>query len=126
MRSSVQFLVSEVWILRLRPAAQNIGVARLTNAAKFPFCPLKKGTVCWYPWEILFSQRDSEISAAQSHGTARVPRRDDIKKILLIGSGPIIIGQACEFDYSGTQACKALREEGYEVVLVNSLSLIHI
>jgi carbamoyl-phosphate synthase large subunit len=49
-----------------------------------------------------------------------VPRRDDIKKILLIGSGPIIIGQACEFDYSGTQACKALREEGYEVVLVNS------
>jgi len=49
-----------------------------------------------------------------------VPKRTDIKKILLIGSGPIIIGQACEFDYSGTQACKALREEGYEVVLVNS------
>ncbi|NOY85912.1 MAG: carbamoyl-phosphate synthase large subunit [Deltaproteobacteria bacterium] len=49
-----------------------------------------------------------------------MPRRDDIKKILLIGSGPIIIGQACEFDYSGTQACKVLREEGYEVVLVNS------
>jgi carbamoyl-phosphate synthase large subunit len=49
-----------------------------------------------------------------------VPRRDDLHKILLIGSGPIVIGQACEFDYSGTQACKALREEGYEVVLVNS------
>src|SRR5215510_4959150 len=49
-----------------------------------------------------------------------MPRRDDIKKILIIGSGPIVIGQACEFDYSGTQACKALREEGYEVVLVNS------
>ena len=49
-----------------------------------------------------------------------MPRRNDIQKILLIGSGPIIIGQACEFDYSGTQACKALREEGYEVVLVNS------
>lgn len=49
-----------------------------------------------------------------------MPKRDDIQKILLIGSGPIIIGQACEFDYSGTQACKALREEGYEVVLVNS------
>ncbi|MFA6281293.1 MAG: carbamoyl-phosphate synthase large subunit, partial [Candidatus Omnitrophota bacterium] len=47
-------------------------------------------------------------------------KRTDIKKILIIGSGPIIIGQACEFDYSGTQACKALREEGYEVVLVNS------
>ncbi|MGJ5675175.1 MAG: carbamoyl-phosphate synthase large subunit [Nostochopsis sp.] len=49
-----------------------------------------------------------------------MPRRDDIKKILLLGSGPIVIGQACEFDYSGTQACKALREEGYKVVLVNS------
>lgn len=47
-------------------------------------------------------------------------KREDIRKILIIGSGPIIIGQACEFDYSGTQACKALREEGYEVVLVNS------
>ncbi len=49
-----------------------------------------------------------------------MPRRTDIKKVLVIGSGPIIIGQACEFDYSGTQACKALREEGYNVVLVNS------
>ncbi len=49
-----------------------------------------------------------------------MPKRDDIKKILLLGSGPIVIGQACEFDYSGTQACKALKEEGYEVILVNS------
>jgi len=49
-----------------------------------------------------------------------VPKRTDINKIMLVGSGPIVIGQACEFDYSGTQACKALREEGYEVVLVNS------
>ena len=49
-----------------------------------------------------------------------MPRRDDINKILLIGSGPIVIGQAAEFDYSGTQACKVLREEGYEIVLVNS------
>jgi len=49
-----------------------------------------------------------------------VPKRTDIRKILIIGSGPIIIGQACEFDYSGSQACKALREEGYEIVLVNS------
>ncbi|MBU4377389.1 MAG: carbamoyl-phosphate synthase large subunit [Candidatus Omnitrophica bacterium] len=49
-----------------------------------------------------------------------MPRRNDIHKVLIIGSGPIIIGQACEFDYSGTQACKALKEEGYEVVLVNS------
>jgi carbamoyl-phosphate synthase large subunit len=49
-----------------------------------------------------------------------MPRRTDLKKILILGSGPIVIGQGCEFDYSGTQACKALREEGYEVVLVNS------
>jgi carbamoyl-phosphate synthase large subunit len=49
-----------------------------------------------------------------------MPKRTDLKKIMLIGSGPIVIGQACEFDYSGTQACKALREEGYELVLVNS------
>ena len=49
-----------------------------------------------------------------------MPRRNDIQKILIIGSGPIVIGQACEFDYSGTQACRALKQEGYEVVLVNS------
>ncbi|AEB07863.1 carbamoyl-phosphate synthase large subunit [Coriobacterium glomerans PW2] len=49
-----------------------------------------------------------------------MPRRDDIKRILVIGSGPIVIGQACEFDYSGAQACKVLKEEGYEVILVNS------
>src|SRR6188508_2467461 len=49
-----------------------------------------------------------------------MPKRTDLKKILVIGSGPIVIGQACEFDYSGTQACKALRAEGFEVVLINS------
>ncbi len=49
-----------------------------------------------------------------------MPKREDIRKIMIIGSGPIVIGQACEFDYSGSQACKALKEEGYEVVLVNS------
>src|SRR5262245_23319188 len=49
-----------------------------------------------------------------------MPRRADIHSVLIIGAGPIIIGQACEFDYSGTQACKALREEGYRVILVNS------
>ena len=49
-----------------------------------------------------------------------MPKRTDIHKVLIIGSGPIIIGQACEFDYSGTQACKALRNLGYEIVLVNS------
>ena len=49
-----------------------------------------------------------------------MPKRTDIKKILIIGAGPIVISQACEFDYSGSQACKALREEGYEVILINS------
>ena len=49
-----------------------------------------------------------------------MPRRTDINSILIIGAGPIIIGQACEFDYSGVQACKALRDEGYRVILVNS------
>ena len=49
-----------------------------------------------------------------------MPKRTDIKSILIIGAGPIVIGQACEFDYSGTQACKALKEEGYDVILVNS------
>ena len=49
-----------------------------------------------------------------------MPKRSDLQSILIIGAGPIIIGQACEFDYSGAQACKALREEGYRVILVNS------
>ena len=49
-----------------------------------------------------------------------MPKRTDISSILIIGAGPIVIGQACEFDYSGAQACKALREEGYRVILVNS------
>src|SRR5881227_3351606 len=58
-------------------------------------------------------------SSTASWGSS-MPRRDDIHKILLLGSGPIVIGQAAEFDYSGVQACKVLLEEGYEVVLVNS------
>src|SRR5665213_169750 len=49
-----------------------------------------------------------------------MPKRTDLKSILIIGAGPIVIGQACEFDYSGTQACKALKEEGYRIILVNS------
>jgi carbamoyl-phosphate synthase large subunit len=49
-----------------------------------------------------------------------MPKRTDLKRIMIIGSGPIIIGQACEFDYSGAQACKALRADGYEVILINS------
>ena len=49
-----------------------------------------------------------------------MPKRKDIKRILVVGAGPIIIGQACEFDYSGTQACKALKDEGYKIILINS------
>jgi carbamoyl-phosphate synthase large subunit len=49
-----------------------------------------------------------------------MPKRTDLQKILIIGSGPIVIGQGCEFDYSGTQACRALKQEGFEVILVNS------
>ena len=57
---------------------------------------------------------------ATQYQLSKMPRRNDIKKVLIIGSGPIVIGQACEFDYSGTQACKALRSDGFQVVLVNS------
>src|ERR671931_247725 len=59
-------------------------------------------------------------SQMRKMGSVPMPRRTDIKSILIIGAGPIVIGQACEFDYSGAQACKALREEGYRVILVNS------
>src|SRR5437868_4665089 len=61
-------------------------------------------------------------SGSKSPSISRLfmPKRADIHSVLIIGAGPIIIGQACEFDYSGTQACKALREEGYRVILVNS------
>src|SRR3974377_785596 len=59
-------------------------------------------------------------TSAASSTNDPMPKRTDLRKILLIGSGPIVIGQACEFDYSGTQGLKALKEEGYQVVLVNS------
>src|SRR6185312_10245511 len=64
--------------------------------------------------------RPSPGSRVPSPGSKAMPKRTDIKSILIIGAGPIVIGQACEFDYSGVQACKALREEGYRVILVNS------
>src|SRR4029079_1428194 len=62
------------------------------------------------------------VQGAAANGAAleTMPKRTDIKSVLIIGAGPIVIGQACEFDYSGAQACKALREEGYRVILVNS------
>src|ERR1700682_2049119 len=64
--------------------------------------------------------RSSRVSGSATSSADVMPRRTDIESILIIGAGPIIIGQACEFDYSGAQACKALREEGYRVILVNS------
>src|ERR1700754_845377 len=65
-------------------------------------------------WSRIFSAHRNSVREK------KMPRRNDIAKILVIGSGPIVIGQSAEFDYSGTQACKALKAEGYEVVLVNS------
>src|SRR5690606_37670053 len=62
----------------------------------------------------------TSTSAANPTDEQHMPKRTDLKSILIIGAGPIVIGQACEFDYSGAQACKALREEGYRVILVNS------
>src|SRR3954453_11702770 len=64
--------------------------------------------------------RTTRCTSSTAFWRPSVPRRNDIHKILILGSGPIVIGQAAEFDYSGVQACKVLREEGYEVVLVNS------
>src|SRR6188508_3477693 len=65
-------------------------------------------------WEPVFGQGYAELDQRN------MPKRTDISTVLIIGAGPIVIGQACEFDYSGTQACKALKEEGYRVVLINS------
>ncbi|KAL2241892.1 carbamoyl-phosphate synthase large chain, chloroplastic [Sesamum indicum] len=65
-------------------------------------------------------KNSGNLSNGGAFSTQNLGKRTDIKKILILGAGPIVIGQACEFDYSGTQACKALREEGYEVILINS------
>jgi hypothetical protein len=64
--------------------------------------------------------QERRLARAVAADQAQMPKRTDIDSILIIGAGPIVIGQACEFDYSGTQACKALKEEGYRIVLVNS------
>src|SRR5690606_24491780 len=62
----------------------------------------------------------STALSGRSRGAPSMPKRTDISSILIIGAGPIVIGQACEFDYSGTQACKSLKEDGYRIILVNS------
>src|SRR6185437_8784585 len=62
----------------------------------------------------------TSIFSSRTRSGPLMPKRADIRSILIIGAGPIVIGQACEFDYSGAQACKALKEEGYRVILVNS------
>lgn len=69
---------------------------------------------------VFASTRDDDGSGNVGFGKANRGKRTDLKKIMILGAGPIVIGQACEFDYSGTQACKALKEEGYQVVLINS------
>ena len=69
---------------------------------------------------MLAAPEGAAVSRLGRPGATDMPRRTDIESVLIIGAGPIIIGQACEFDYSGAQACKALREEGYKVILVNS------
>jgi hypothetical protein len=68
----------------------------------------------------MMAKERSEEHSARRAPYRTMPKRTDIQSILIIGAGPIVIGQACEFDYSGAQACKALREEGYRVILVNS------
>lgn len=90
-------------------------------------------SICFRPWLFPFAgvqcfRKQGGVSASSIvrptvedvSVTSKVGKRTDLKKILILGAGPIVIGQACEFDYSGTQACKALREEGYEVILINS------
>ena len=69
---------------------------------------------------VILAQATSALTLRSSGYATAMPKREDIRTILVIGSGPIVIGQGCEFDYSGTQACKALRAEGYRVVLLNS------
>src|SRR3954453_19409435 len=89
-----------------------------TCRCRSPVCeirPTSRSSTTSGPWSA-----KTWRGAWQGRGRWRVPKREDIQKILLIGSGPIVIGQAAEFDYSGVQACKVLLEEGYEVVLVNS------
>ena len=71
--------------------------------------------------DMVIERRDAaDTPATDTSGRQLMPKRDDINSVLVIGSGPIVIGQACEFDYSGTQACRVLREEGVRVILVNS------
>src|SRR3954467_3812927 len=84
---------SSCWRSRARPSSTT------PRPGRGPMTPCTSSTASWRP---------------------SVPRRDDLHKILILGSGPIVIGQAAEFDYSGVQACKVLREEGYEIILVNS------
>ena len=82
-----------------------------------------RSSVCVYPRpkkSFAFLIRVHPYSSLAHLGVSLMPKRTDLRRIMIIGSGPIIIGQACEFDYSGAQACKALRQEGYEVILINS------
>ncbi|XP_028757065.1 carbamoyl-phosphate synthase large chain, chloroplastic-like [Neltuma alba] len=117
----------------LRVSSPNLRVskANTTNPTKFGV-PKDLSSICFRPWQfagIQCSHKQRDVSAGAiatppvedvSLTSPKVGKRTDLRKILILGAGPIVIGQACEFDYSGTQACKALREEGYEVILINS------
>ncbi|KAK4286478.1 hypothetical protein QN277_003029 [Acacia crassicarpa] len=108
-----------------------VSKANTINPTKFG-APKNLSSVCFRPRVfagIHCSQIQRDVSAGAiatptvedtSLTSSKAGKRTDLKKILILGAGPIVIGQACEFDYSGTQACKALREEGYEVILINS------
>ena len=96
-----------------RPTCSSVSSASWKGPEEAPDTPRGTGAV----------ERPRKVTRALWRGReeqGHMPKRTDIEKILIIGSGPIIISQACEFDYSGTQACKALREEGYRIVLINS------
>ncbi|XP_047330340.1 carbamoyl-phosphate synthase large chain, chloroplastic-like [Impatiens glandulifera] len=96
--------------LRLVPFTKNV-----ISRKRFPSLTFQSG-----PLRVIRSEKIDSRNENDSTKQPRIGKRTDIKKIMILGAGPIVIGQACEFDYSGTQACKALREEGYEVILINS------
>ncbi|KAE9587942.1 hypothetical protein Lal_00002698 [Lupinus albus] len=101
------------------PKTHNPNNPLTKNNTNFPF--QKLGTPCSYKLRNgVVSAHAATLAAPIVETETKVGKRTDLKKILILGAGPIVIGQACEFDYSGTQACKALKEEGYQVILINS------
>lgn len=98
----------------------NLGAKRDSTSLNLQPWPVQLGRRAVDSRAVVKSVRSEQSALPATESTPKRGKRTDLKKILIIGAGPIVIGQACEFDYSGTQACKALREEGYEVILINS------